>query len=380
MTAPVSGGFRRVPLALPVRLQNYGGTVCALAKPVAHVRFVGTTSEYNGLMMNASSDIPSTEFPVTLTDIRAAYARIQPYIHRTPVVTCDTLNQLLDAELFFKCEQLQKAGAFKSRGACNAVFALSDEDAARGVVTHSSGNHAAALARAAKMRGCVAHIVMPANAPAVKVAAVEHYGGRITFCEATQAAREAACSRIQQETGANLVHPYDDWRIITGQATCAVEFLEDVPNLDVVVTPVGGGGLLAGTALAVQFLQPTCKVWAGEPAELNDAFTSWQTGVRQPATGRPSCADGLLTALGELTFPVIHQHVAAIHLADESQIRDAQRLLFERAKLVVEPSAAVPLAALLALREQQPTAFAGQRLGIVLSGGNLDVTGLIPTP
>ena len=314
---------------------------------------------------------------IDFAQIVEAQKRIGHLIRKTPVLTCAHINRRLDAEFVFKCENFQKTGAFKARGATNAVQSLSGSEAERGVVTHSSGNHAAALAWAAGLRGVSAYIVMPSNAPKVKVAAVEHYGGKITFCEPNQSAREATCQRIQQETGAMLVHPYDDLRIIAGQGTAAFEFLEECPDLDIVMTPVGGGGLLAGTSIVAKSQQRPIQVWAGEPRNVNDAAESLRTGIRQPSIGERSIADGLLTGLGELTFPVIREHVDEIRLAEEAMIRDAQRLIMERMKIVIEPSAAVPLASLL----ENSVGIAGRKIGIILSGGNVDLSALWqPTP
>ncbi len=308
----------------------------------------------------------------TFAEIQGAHERIRPHIHRTPVFSSAFLSGELGAEVVFKCENLQKAGAFKSRGACNAVFSLSEEEAGRGVITHSSGNHAAALARAAGLRGIAAYIVMPKNAPAVKVAAVRHYGGQITFCEPTQADREATAERIRQETGAQMVHPYNDERIIAGQGTAAVELLEDRPDLDVILAPVGGGGLLSGTAIAAKSIQPAIQVFGGEPERLNDAWQSLQTGRIEPATGAESLADGLKTSLGTLTFPILREWVDGILLTDERTIIEAMRWVFERMKLVVEPSAVAPLAALFLARSE----FAGRKVGVILSGGNVDLAHL----
>jgi len=306
---------------------------------------------------------------VNLTAIREAHERISRHIHRTPVITCASLNEACGARLFFKCENLQKAGAFKSRGACNAVFSLAEAEANRGVVTHSSGNHAAALARAAALRRIPAHIVMPANAPPVKIAAVKHYGGRITFCEPTLEAREETAERLLRETGGTMIHPYNDDRIIAGQGTAALELLEDLPGLDVVITPVGGGGLLAGTAIAAKSLNPDIAVLAGEPHEADDAFRSLQAGEIIPVGQTRTIADGLKTSLGEKTFAVIRRLVDSILLATEAGIVRALELTLTRAKTVIEPSAAVPLAAIL----EDPTPFAGKQVGIILSGGNLDL-------
>ena len=309
---------------------------------------------------------------VDLAQIRAAHERIRQHIHRTPVITCRALDEISGARLVFKCENLQKAGAFKSRGACNAVFSLADDEAARGVVTHSSGNHAAALARAATLRGVPAHIVMPSNAPPVKVAAVKQYGGKITFCEPTLQAREETAQSVLRETGGTMIHPYNDDRIIAGQGTAAVEFLEDVPNLDVVMTPVGGGGLLAGTAIAAKSLKPDITVAAGEPQQADDTFRSLNAGEIIPVGQTTTIADGLKTSLGEKTFSVIRRLVDSIYLASEPGIAQALELILTRAKTVIEPSAAVPLAAIL----ENPAPFAGKYVGIILSGGNLDLTQL----
>ncbi len=312
----------------------------------------------------------------TLDDILAAHDRIRPHIHRTPVFSSATLSERLGMEIFFKCENLQKAGAFKSRGAANAVFSLSEEEAARGVLTHSSGNHAAALARAASLRGIAAYIVMPNTAPAVKVSAVKHYGGRITFCEPTQTDRERTADRIAEETGAAMIHPYNDERIIAGQGTAAVEFLEDVPGLSAIITPVGGGGLLSGTAIAAKSLRPDIRVFGAEPERLNDAHESLKTGEIQPATGADSLADGLKTSLGSLTFPIIRELVDEILLTDEAGIIEAMRWVFERMKLVVEPSGAVPLAAILQNRDRLASEFSGRKAGVIFSGGNVDLARL----
>jgi threonine dehydratase len=305
----------------------------------------------------------------TLTDIRTAAERIRPYAHRTPVMTCESLNQRLGVQLFLKCENLQKVGAFKFRGACNAVFALSAADAARGVATHSSGNHAQALALAARLRGVPAYIVMPSNAPAVKKAAVAGYGGQITFCEPTLAAREATLAQVVAITGATVVHPYDNLAVITGQGTAALELLADVPNLDVIMAPVGGGGLLSGTAIAATALSPNIRVIAAEPAGADDAFRSLAAGAIFPSVNPKTIADGLLTSLGDLTFPIIQQRVEQIVTVSEAAIIAAMKFLWERSKLLVEPSAVVPIAALW----EGKIDLAGQRVGVILSGGNVDL-------
>jgi threonine dehydratase len=311
-----------------------------------------------------------------LDDILQARERIRPHVHFTPVLSSAFISDQLGMEVCFKCENLQKAGACKSRGACNAVFSLTKGQAARGVLTHSSGNHAGALARAAALRGIAAYIVMPRTAPAVKVAAVKHYGGQITFCEPTQADREATAERIQTETGAVLVHPYNDERIIAGQGTVALELLEQVPDLAAVIAPVGGGGLLSGTAIAAKSLKPEIRVFGAEPERLNDAFQSMQTGTIQPATGADSLADGLKTSLGTLTFPIICERVDEILLTDEATIIHAMRWVFERMKLVVEPSGVVPLAAIMQNLPRLRAEFAGRKMGVIFSGGNVDLAQL----
>ena len=307
-----------------------------------------------------------------LADIRAAAERIRPFAHRTPVLTSKTLDDLTGASLYFKCENFQKVGAFKFRGAINAVYSLEEDEAKKGVATHSSGNHAQALALAARMRGIPAHIVMPENAPTVKVDAVRGYGARVIFCAPTLQAREDTLGAVVAETGAVFIHPYNDLRIITGQATCALELLEEVNGLDIVMAPVGGGGLLSGTALSVHYLSPRAKVIAGEPAGADDARRSFISGAIVPSVAPKTIADGLLTSLGELTFPIIKEHVADILTAREETIVAAMKLVWERMKLVVEPSGVVPLAALM----ENKTLFTGKRVGIIFSGGNVDLTKL----
>jgi len=306
---------------------------------------------------------------VTYPDILAARERIAPYINRTPVLRSRTLDELLGARVVFKGENFQRIGAFKARGAHNAVFALGDAEAERGVVTHSSGNHAAALALAARNRGIPAYIVMPKNAPAPKVASVERNGGRITFCEPTNAAREAAAAAVCAETGGILVHPYDDARVIAGQGTCALEFLEEAPGLDALIAPVGGGGLLSGTALAARAVSPRTLVYAAEPAGADDAARSFRDGVRHPQPNPQTIADGLRTALGELTFPIIRREVADIATVSEAAIVDATKLVWTILKVVIEPSAAVPVAALL----ERKLPVQGKSIGVILSGGNIDL-------
>jgi threonine dehydratase len=305
----------------------------------------------------------------TLSDIRQAAERIRPYIHRTPVLTNANLDRQVGAQVFLKCENLQKVGAFKFRGACNAVFSLTDEEAARGVATHSSGNHAQALALAARLRGIPAYIVMPDNAPTVKKAAVAGYGGQITFCQPTLAAREITLAQVVQETNATVVHPYNNDQVITGQGTAALELLEDVPDLDVIMAPVGGGGLLSGTAIAVKGINPGIRIIAAEPEMADDAYRSLQAGRILPSENPQTIADGLLTSLGSLTFPIIQQHVEQIVTVSEAGIVAAMKFIWERAKIVIEPSSAVPVAALW----ERKIDLSGLRVGIILSGGNVDL-------
>ncbi len=306
---------------------------------------------------------------VSIEDIRQAATRIAGRVHRTPVLTCSAVDRLAGASLFFKCENFQKVGAFKMRGATNAVLSLHDDEADRGVATHSSGNHAQALALAARLRGIPAYIVMPTNAPAVKRAAVEGYGAEIITCEPTLQAREDTLAAVVERTGATFVHPYDNESIIAGQGTAAVELMEEVPVLDVVMAPVGGGGLLSGTALAVKALAPDIRVIGAEPAGADDAARSLAAGRIIPSVDPDTVADGLLTSLGERNFPIIKEHVSAIWTVGDPDIIAAMRLIWERMKIVIEPSAAVCPAAVLA----RPEEVAELRIGIILSGGNVDL-------
>lgn len=302
-------------------------------------------------------------------EIEAAHQRLAGVAHRTPVLTSAYFNERTGAELFFKCESFQKVGAFKFRGAFNAISSLGAEELARGVVTHSSGNHAQAVALAARLKGARATIVMPANAPQVKVAAVRGYGARVILCEPSLVARESGIQEVIRETGAVLVHPYNDLRIIAGQATAARELLADVPRLDAVVAPVGGGGLLSGTALAAAYFAPGTRVFGAEPSGADDAARSLASGRIEPSVEPRTIADGLLTSLGEHTFAVIRRRVEAIVTVDDEAIVEAMRRVWERMKIVIEPSAAVPLAALLAGRLD----LAGKRVGMIVSGGNVDL-------
>jgi threonine dehydratase len=305
----------------------------------------------------------------TLIDIRRAAERIRPYAHRTPVLTCESLDQQVGARVFLKCENFQKVGAFKFRGACNAIYSLTDEDAAQGVATHSSGNHAQALALAARIRGIPAYIVMPNNAPLVKKAAVAGYGGQITFCEPTLAARESTLAKVAAETGATVIHPYNNELVIAGQGTAALELLEEIPDLDVVIAPVGGGGLLSGTSIAAKGLNPRIRVIAGEPEMADDAWRSLRAGEIIPSLNPKTIADGLLTSLGTLTFPIVRENVEQIVRVSEAGIIAAMKFVWERAKIVIEPSSAVAVGVLW----ERKIDLTGLKVGIILSGGNVDL-------
>jgi threonine dehydratase len=315
---------------------------------------------------------PGVAGALSLGLIREAHERIRSMIHRTPVMTSEVLDGLAGKRLYFKCENLQKVGAFKARGATNAVMLLSDEEAARGVVTHSSGNHAAALARAASLRGIRAYIVMPSNAPSAKQAAVRRYGGEIVLCEPTLAARESTARQIVQRTGAEFIHPYDDLRVMAGQGTTAIELLEDVPDLDVILCPVGGGGQLSGIAVAAKALRPSISIIGVEPAGADDAARSLKAGRIMPMLEPHTIADGLKTSLGKRPFAEIIRLVDDIVTVREASIVQAMRLIWEVLKIIVEPSGAVAYAA---VTEGGIAAAAGKelRIGIILSGGNLDL-------
>ena len=329
-----------------------------------------------------ASSISSTQNDVTTIgwkDIVEAHERIRPLIHRTPVLTSASLNEMAGASLFFKCENLQKTGSFKIRGASNAIFSLSEEEAKHGVVTHSSGNHAAAVARAAAWRGVPAWIVMPKNAPAVKCRAVEAYGGKITFCEPKVSARSEAAAKIQAETGAVLIHPYDDDRIIAGQATAAKELMEEVAELDAVLAPVSGGGLLSGTCLGAKGVRATVRVFGCEPERADDAYRSLKTGALQTLESSDTIAGGLRASLAPRTFAILKKNVDGILLVSEDEIRATMRLVWQRLKIVIEPSSAVALAPLLreggvaGLGLAAGMAGMRPRIGVILSGGNVEM-------
>lgn len=308
---------------------------------------------------------------LTYADVQAAAARIAPLVRRTPVWSCSALDQRLGAELFLKCEHLQHTGAFKFRGACNAVLSLTRDRLAAGVVTHSSGNHAAALATAARARGARATVVMPRDAARPKRAAVEAAGARVVECEPTMAAREAALAALVAESGAEVVHPYEDYRVMAGQGTAALELLTDVPDLDLLLAPVGGGGLMSGCAVAAHHLRPRLKLYGCEPAGADDARRSFQSGVVTPVVP-DTIADGLRATVGQHTLPILREHLEDIVTVDEESIVRAMRFIWERCKLLIEPSSAVPIAAMFEGRLPVP----GRRIGVILSGGNVDLDAL----
>jgi len=304
----------------------------------------------------------------TLSDIKSAHKRIKPFIHQTPVLTSQQLNKIFDCNLYFKCENFQRVGAFKFRGATNAVLQLADDKKKRGVVTHSSGNHAAALALAATMNGVKPYIVMPENAPVVKKNAVAGYGAEITFCKPTLQAREETTRLIMEKSGAILVHPYDNFNVICGQGTAALELLEEIGNLDIVVAPVGGGGLLSGTSTTVKGISDKTKVIGAEPLNANDAWKSFTTGVLTPSVNPSTIADGLLTSLSELTFSVVRKNVDQIFTVSEETIIECMLLVWERMKIIIEPSSAT----VLAVVRENPDFFRGKKTGLIISGGNVD--------
>ncbi|HEX5491242.1 MAG TPA: pyridoxal-phosphate dependent enzyme [Candidatus Udaeobacter sp.] len=309
---------------------------------------------------------------LNLESIRTAHQTIRPYIHRTPVLTNSWLNDACGASLFFKCENFQKIGAFKARGATNAVFSLDDEAARRGVATHSSGNHGAAVARAAKLRGVPAHIVMPSNSAKVKIRAVQAYGAEVVFCEPTEQSREFECAEVINKTGAIMIHSFENEHVIAGQGTAAMELLEDVPDLDVIMCPVGGGGLLSGTAIAAKSMRPEIKVIAVEPQNADDAAQSFHAGRRLVTEKKFTIADGLRTNIGEPNFPIIQRYVDDIVTVSEEAIVSAVRTIWETMKIVIEASSAVPYAAIA----ESKIDVVGKRIGIILTGGNIDLDAL----
>ena len=305
----------------------------------------------------------------TAADIEQAHERIKVYIHRTPVMTSNSLDELAGCQVYFKCENFQKVGAFKARGAMNAVLSLSREERAKGVATHSSGNHAQALARAAKIMGVKAYIVMPRTSPDIKKRGVKSYGGEIFECEPTLASRESTLADVIKRTGAVEIHPFNNYDVIAGQATAAKELIEEVSDLDFIIAPVGGGGLLSGTALTAKYFSPSTVVIAGEPELADDTYRSLQSGEIEPPSPQTSIADGLLTSLGDKTFPVILEHVKEVITVSDPEIMAAMRLIWERLKIIAEPSGAVPFAALMKNKSE----FQNKKVGIIITGGNVDL-------
>ncbi len=306
---------------------------------------------------------------ITKQHIEEAHERIKPFIHKTPVLTSKTINKTSGTEVFFKCENFQKIGAFKIRGGMNAVLSLPEEKRKKGIATHSSGNHAQAIAYAAREVGVKAFIVMPDNSPKVKVDAVKGYGAEIFFCEPNQQAREKTLQDIVDKTGAEFIHPYNNYEVITGQATCAKELIEEIPSLDFILAPVGGGGLLSGTLLSAHYFSPATDVYAGEPEGAADAILSIKSGKIEKAPFVKTIADGLLTTLGDKTFAIISKHVKDILTVSDEEIIASMRLVYERMKIVIEPSGAVPLAALLKNKDL----FTGKKVGVIFSGGNVEL-------
>ncbi|WP_433988734.1 L-threo-3-hydroxyaspartate ammonia-lyase (plasmid) [Pseudoseohaeicola sp. NH-UV-7] len=306
---------------------------------------------------------------LTIEDVKWAHERIRPYIHRTPVLTSTYLNERTGARLYFKCENFQKAGAFKVRGACNAVFGLSDAQASKGVCTHSSGNHALSLSYAAGQRGIPCNVVMPRTAPDAKKAAVRGYGGKITECEPSTSSREEVFARVQAETGGEFVHPYNDPRVITGQATCSLELMQEVEDLDAIVAPIGGGGMISGTCLTLSNIAPHVEIFAAEPEQADDAYRSFKAGHIIADDAPVTVADGLKVPLKENTWHYVSNFVTDVLTASEDEIIAAMKLTWERMKIVMEPSCAVPLAVIL----KNPEVFAGKKVGVIITGGNVDL-------
>lgn len=316
--------------------------------------------------MNPTLSIP------TFHDIRKAAATIDAYAHKTPVLTSSLIDERAHAQLFFKCENFQKVGAFKFRGGCNTVMSLSEVDAQKGVATHSSGNHAQALALSAKLRGIKAYVVMPENAPTVKVEAVKNYGADITFCESTLEARESTLQKVVDRTGATFIHPYNDARVIAGQGTAALELLNEYPDLNLLLTPLGGGGLLSGSSISAKAMSPSIKVIGTEPELADDGFRSFQSGKIEPVLRTDTIADGLRTSVGELPFRIIKENVDDIVTVSEESIIEAMRFIWERMNMIIEPSCAVPIAAIF----EGKVDVKGKKAGIIITGGNVDLGNL----
>lgn len=308
----------------------------------------------------------------SLEDLNAAHQRIKPFIHRTPVYTSESINKISGCSIYFKCENLQKIGAFKIRGATNAILKLSDTERANGVCTHSSGNHAQAIALAARENGLKAYVVMPKNSSKVKVEAVKGYGADITFCKNSIASRQETLDRIKAATHSKFIHPFDNIDVITGQATAAKELLEDIEKLDIITAPIGGGGLMSGTCLATHYLSPTTQIIGSEPEKVDDALRSLASGSIQTNEQTETIADGLKTDLSKLTFEIIQEHVRQIITVSEDEIIAAMRMVWERMKMIIEPSSAVPLAAIL----KEPSLFNNRRVGLIVTGGNVELKSL----
>ena len=313
----------------------------------------------------------STSAP-SFADIKKASELIRQHANRTPVFTSRSVNERAGASIYFKCENFQRVGAFKFRGACNAVFSLNEEEAQKGVATHSSGNHAQAVALAAKMRGIPAFVVMPENAPKVKVKAVKGYGAKVTFCESTLEARETTLEKVVEKTGAIFIHPYDNARVVAGQGTAALEFLEEQPDLDIIITPVGGGGLLSGSSISAKALKPDISVIGAEPEMADDAYRSFKEGKLIPVEDPNTIADGLRTSLGKLPFDIIKSNVDDIVTVSEDSILDSMRFIWERMNMIIEASCAVPVAAVF----DQKIQAKGKKVGIIITGGNVDLDSL----
>ncbi|EFA82100.1 serine racemase [Heterostelium album PN500] len=329
------------------------------------------------LTVSQSQTKSDGEFAVTFEDIKDAYDRIKPYVHKTPVMTSKAINEIAGKDLYFKCENLQKVGAFKFRGACNAVFKLTEEDLKKGVVTHSSGNHGQALALAAKMRGTTAYVVVPNNAPKIKLDAIQGYGANVTLCEPTLVARESGVEKLIQEHGATLIHPFDNREVIAGQGTVAIELLSQVENLDAIIVPIGGGGVCSGISIAAKRMNPEIKIIGVEPTGADDACRSFKKGERLPhLEGYPNTiADGLLTTVGDLTWPVIKSHLHNVLTVDDNEIKAAMKLVWDRMKLIIEPSSATVLAAVLSKEFKELYGQDGtiKRIGLIVTGGNVDL-------
>ncbi len=308
----------------------------------------------------------------TQQDIEQAHERIRPYVHNTPILTSESINKLAGCSLFFKCENFQKVGAFKMRGAANAIFSMNLSDRTKGFATHSSGNHGQAVSRAALLAGVPAYIVMPNNSSKVKLAAVSEYGAEIILCEPNDKSRQSTCDEVVDRTGAHFVHPFEDYRIIAGQATASKELIEEIPDLDIITCPIGGGGLASGTCLSASYFSPKTRVIGTEPENVNDAYLSFQKGHIDPGNPQPTLADGLRTTIGTKTFEIIYEKIDSILTVSEKEMIMAMKLVWERMKILIEPSSAVPLAAIL----KNPMHFNNQQVGVIITGGNVDIKNL----